>query len=430
MKNQEITSLEAKFFFKTDMKLPLKCIQVLVLLLFVSKIFGQEYDVIIKGGMVIDPKNNINATMDVAIADGKIAAVAASIEAAKAKSIINAQGLIVTPGIIDIHGHHFYGTQPDSYLSNGFSGLPPDGFTFRSGVTTVVDAGGAGWKNFSTFKEQTIDQSKTRVLSFINIVGSGMKGGKIEQNIDDMDPGQTARLAREYPGLIVGVKLAHFNGPNWEPVHRVVEAGRIADIPVMIDFGGSNPALSLEELFLEKLRPGDIFTHAYAHVRGRIPIVDEKGMVKPFVFKAQERGIIFDVGHGGGSFDFEQAVPAMKQGLQPDAISTDLHTGSMNAGMKDLSNVMSKFLNMNMPVEQVIECATWKPAEIINRTDLGHLSVGAEADVAVFNLLKGSFGFVDTKGKKMTGDKKLQCELTLRGGKVVWDLNGMTAASR
>ena len=430
MKNQEITSLEAKFFFKTDMKLPLKCIQVLVLLLFVSKIFGQEYDVIIKGGMVIDPKNNINATMDVAIADGKIAAVAASIEAAKAKSIINAQGLIVTPGIIDIHGHHFYGTQPDSYLSNGFSGLPPDGFTFRSGVTTVVDAGGAGWKNFSTFKEQTIDQSKTRVLSFINIVGSGMKGGKIEQNIDDMDPGQTARLAREYPGLIVGVKLAHFNGPNWEPVHRVVEAGRIADIPVMIDFGGSNPALSLEELFLEKLRPGDIFTHAYAHVRGRIPIVDEKGMVKPFVFKAQERGIIFDVGHGGGSFDFEQAVPAMKQGLQPDAISTDLHTGSMNAGMKDLSNVMSKFLNMNMPVEQVIECATWKPAEIINRTDLGHLSVGAEADVAVFNLLKGSFGFVDTKGKKMTGDKKLQCELTLRGGKVVWDLNGMTAESR
>ena len=430
MKNQEITSLEAKFFFKTDMKLPLKCIQVLVLLLFVSKIFGQEYDVIIKGGKVIDPKNNINATMDVAIADGKIAAVAASIEAAKAKSIINAQGLIVTPGIIDIHGHHFYGTQPDSYLSNGFSGLPPDGFTFRSGVTTVVDAGGAGWKNFSTFKEQTIDQSKTRVLSFINIVGSGMKGGKIEQNIDDMDPGQTARLAREYPGLIVGVKLAHFNGPNWEPVHRVVEAGRIADIPVMIDFGGSNPALSLEELFLEKLRPGDIFTHAYAHVRGRIPIVDEKGMVKPFVFKAQERGIIFDVGHGGGSFDFEQAVPAMKQGLQPDAISTDLHTGSMNAGMKDLSNVMSKFLNMNMPVEQVIECATWKPAEIINRTDLGHLSVGAEADVAVFNLLKGSFGFVDTKGKKMTGNKKLQCELTLRGGKVVWDLNGMTAESR
>lgn len=430
MKNQEIKSLETKTFFKTDMKLPLKCIQILVLLLFVSKIFGQEYDVIIKGGKVIDPKNNINATMDVAIADGKIAAVAASIEAAKAKSIINAQGLIVTPGIIDIHGHHFYGTQPDSYLSNGFSGLPPDGFTFRSGVTTVVDAGGAGWKNFSTFKEQTIDQSKTRVLSFINIVGSGMKGGKIEQNIDDMDPGQTARLAREYPGLIVGVKLAHFNGPNWEPVHRVVEAGRMADIPVMIDFGGSNPALSLEELFLEKLRPGDIFTHAYAHVRGRIPIVDEKGMVKPFVFKAQERGIIFDVGHGGGSFDFEQAVPAMKQGLQPDAISTDLHTGSMNAGMKDMSNVMSKFLNMNMPVEQVIECATWKPAAIINRTDLGHLSVGAEADVAVFNLLKGSFGFVDTKGKKITGDKKLQCELTLRGGKVVWDLNGMTAASR
>lgn len=429
MKNHKIKSLETNTFLKTNKKFPLKWLQLLVLLLFVSNIFGQEYDVLIQGGKVIDPKNNINALMDVAVADGKIVAVSPGIEAARAKRIINAKGLIVTPGIIDIHGHHFYGTQPDSYLSNGFSALPPDGFTFRSGVTTVVDAGGAGWKNFSTFKEQTIDRSKTRVLSFINIVGSGMKGGKVEQNIDDMDPGQTAKLAREYPGLIVGVKLAHFSGPNWAPLDRVVEAGRIAEIPVMIDFGGSNPALSIEELFLEKLRPGDIFTHAYAHVKGRVPIVDDKGMVKPFVFKAQERGIIFDVGHGGGSFDFEQAIPAMKQGLQPDAISTDLHTGSMNAGMKDMSNVMSKFLNMNMPVEEVIACSTSKPAEIINRTDLGHLSVGAEADIAVFNLLKGSFGFVDTKGKKMTGDKKLQCELTLRGGKVVWDLNGMAAES-
>lgn len=427
MRNQEIRSLETDTFISTNKKFHLKCIQLLVLLLFVSKIFGQEYDVIIQGGKVIDPKNNISALMDVAVADGKIVAVAPGIQADRAKRIINAKGLIVTPGIIDIHGHHFYGTQPDSYLSNGFSALAPDGFTFRSGVTTVVDAGGAGWKNFSTFKEQTIDRSKTRVLSFINIVGSGMKGGKIEQNIDDMDSGQTAKLAGEYPGLIVGVKLAHFSGPNWEPLDRVVEAGQMADIPVMIDFGGSDPALSLEELFLEKLRPGDIFTHAYAHVRGRIPIVDEKGMVKPFVFKAQERGIIFDVGHGGGSFDFEQAIPAMKQGLQPDAISTDLHTGSMNAGMKDMSNVMSKFLNMNMPLEQVIACATSQPAEIINRSDLGHLTVGAEADIAVFKLLEGSFGFVDTKGKKMAGDKKLQCELTLRGGHIVWDLNGISA---
>jgi dihydroorotase len=399
---------------------------VLVLLLSVNIVKAQEYDILLKGGNLIDAKNEINGVYDIAILDGKIAAVGSNIAKEKAKLVVNAKGLIVTPGLIDIHGHNFFGTESNAYLSNSFSSLPPDGFTFRSGVTTIVDAGGAGWKNFSVFKEQTIDKSKTRVLSFINIIGSGMKGGAVEQNIEDMDPELTAYMAKKYPGVIVGVKLAHFNGFDWEPLNRVVEAGRLADIPVMIDFGGSEPALSLEKLFLEKLRPGDIFTHAYAHVGSRSPIVDEEGKVKPFVFTARDRGIIFDVGHGGGSFAFEQAIPAVKQGLQPNSISTDLHTGSMNGGMKDMTNIMSKFLNMNMPLEQVIASSTWNPAEIIQRSDLGHLSVGADADIAVFKLVTGKFGFVDTKGIKMLGSEKLECELTIREGKVVWDLNGIS----
>jgi len=404
--------------------------EIIILIIMCFTLFGiqaQDYDILIKGGKVIDAKNGINSIMDIAILDGKIAKVDTNISEKKAKIVIDAKGFIVSPGLIDIHSHNFFGTVPNAYLSNSFSSLPPDGFTFRSGVTTIVDVGGAGWRNFTTFKEQTIDRSKTRVLSFLNIIGSGMKGGAIEQNLDDMNPKLTAMVAKQYPGIIVGVKLAHYHGFDWEPVNRVVAAGTLGDIPVMIDFGGSDPELSLEELFMEKLRPGDIFTHTYGHVKGRTPIVDENGKVNPYVFSAQQRGIIFDVGHGGGSFVFEQAIPAMKQGLQPNSISTDFHTGSMNGGMKDITNIMSKFLNMDMSLEEVIKSVTWSPAQIIKRTDLGHLSVGAVADVTILNLKQGDFGFVDTRKLKMKGNQKLECELTIRDGKVVWDLNGISS---
>ena len=312
-------------------------------------------------------------------------------------------------------------------MSNSFTALPPDGFSFRSGVTTLVDVGGAGWRNFRTFKEQTIDRSKTRVLSFLNIVGTGMKGGAIEQNVNDMDSKLTAMVAKQFPEHIVGVKLAHYSGFDWTPTERAVEAGKLADIPVMIDFGGSQPELSLETLFMEKLRSGDIFTHAYAHVNGRIPLVNEQGKVEDFAWAAQKRGIIFDVGHGGGSFLFEQVVPAMKQGFKPNTISTDFHTGSMNGGMKDISNVMSKFLNMDMSLAEVIATTTWNSAKAIKREDLGHLSVGAVADITILNLREGNFGFIDTKRKRMKGTKKLECELTIRDGNVVYDLNGLAA---
>lgn len=399
---------------------------IVLLLMTTTYITAQDYDILIKGGRVIDKKNNLDQEKDVAIKDGKIAKIDFKIPENQAKTVIDAKGLIVAPGLLDIHGHNFFGTEDDAYLSNGFTSLPPDGFTFRSGVTTIVDVGGAGWKNFRTFKEQTIDRSKTRVLSFLNIIGSGMKGGAIEQNIEDMNPKMTAIVAMQYKGTIVGVKLAHYSGFDWEPVNRAVAAGTLADIPVMIDFGGSEPELSLETLLMEKLRPGDIFTHAYAHVKGRTPVVDEKGKVRKYVFDAQKRGVVFDVGHGGGSFVFEQAIPAIKQGFLPNSMSTDLHTGSMNGGMKDILNIMSKFINMGMPVNQVIEGATWNPAQYIKRTDLGHLSVGAVADLTILNLRKGNFGFIDTQGKRMNGDQKLECELTLREGEVVWDLNGIS----
>ncbi len=399
----------------------------LLLVLGTVNSHAQEFDIVIKNGYLIDTKNNIDKKMDLAIKDSLIVKVANNIKASDAKKVIDAEGLYIAPGLIDMHSHNFFGTEPEAYLSNSFSSLPPDGFTFRTGVTTTVDAGGAGWRNFRTFKEQTIDRSKTRVLAFLNIVGSGMQGGAVEQNVNDMDAKLTAIVAKQYPQFIVGIKLAHFNGFDWTPTERAVKAGELANVPVMIDFGGSEPELSLTTLFMDKLRPGDIFTHAYAHVKGRTPLVDQQGNVADFAWKAQERGIIFDVGHGGGSFLFEQVVPAMEKGFIPNSISTDLHTGSMNGGMKDLANIMSKFLNLNMPLKEVIAATTWYPAKFIKREDLGHLTTGALADVVILNLRKGDFGFIDSQGKKMKGDKKLECELTIKNGQVVYDLNGMAA---
>lgn len=392
--------------------------------LILSSISAQDYSLVIKGGHVIDPKNNINEVMDVAIKENKIVLVAKNIDAKQAQ-VVDAKGLYVTPGLIDIHSHNFFGTQEDHYLGDGFEALPPDGFTFRAGVTTVVDAGGAGWKTFTTFKRQTIDHSKTRVLSFLNIVGEGMRGGAYEQNLNDMDAKMTAMTVMRHKE-IVGIKVAHYTGREWDPVDRAVEAGKISNVPVMIDFGGTTPPLSIEELFMKHLRPGDIFTHAFAQLGTRIPIVDNNGKLLPFVTEAQKRGIIFDVGHGGGSFRFSQAIPALKSGFFPNTISTDFHTGSMNAGMKDQLNVMSKFLNMGMDIQSIIRASTWTPAQVIRREELGNLSVGAGADIAVFSLHKGKFGFIDSSGFRMDGTQKLQCELTLRDGVVVYDLNGIS----
>ena len=395
----------------------------LILTLFSASLgFAQQYDLVLQGGHVIDAKNNIDAVRDVAIRDGKIAAVAARIDPAQAFKVVNAAGLYVTPGLIDIHVHVYTGTgEPRSYA--GDNSLYPDGYTFRAGVTTVADAGCAGWRNFEDFKQRVIDRAKTRVLAFINIVGNGMRGAKYENDLADMQAKPTAEMAQKYKGLIIGVKTAHYAGPEWTPVEQAVEAGTIANIPVMVDFGSNRKERPMSELVTKKLRPGDIYTHCYSGLRDEL---DESGHVNPAMFEARKRGVIFDVGHGGGSFAWRIAVPAIKQGFPPDSISTDLHTGSMNAGMKDMANVMSKFLAMGLTLKEVVADSTWNPAREIHREDLGNLSVGAVADVTILRVERGNFGYTDMYGARLKGNQKLTCELTLRDGKVVWDLNGMT----
>lgn len=389
---------------------------------------AQQIDLLIKGGHVIDPKNKIDSQMDVAITAGKISAVAPNIPSNTAKIVVNANGLYVTPGLIDMHVHVFNGNKPGSYIADGNTSVPVDAFSFRAGVTTVVDAGSSGWRNFPLFKEQTIDKAQTRVLALLNVVGTGMYGRYEEQDVSDMNPEMIAyMISRTYPQILVGIKSAHYWG-GFTSVDRAVEAGKLANVPVMVDFGEHSPPNSIEDLFMKHLRPGDMFTHTYSYgPNNRETVADSNGKVKPFIFEAQKRGIIFDVGHGGGAFTWRQAIPSIQQGFKPDVISSDLHTASMNGGMKDMANLLSKFLNIGMTLQEVILRSTANPAKVIKRPELGNLSVGAEADIAVFNLRKGNFGFTDVRRAKIEGNQKLEAELTLRAGRVVWDLNGIAS---
>src|SRR6266566_4735040 len=351
----------------------------------------QKYDLLLKGGHVIDSRNRISAVRDVAIANGKVAAVAANIDRSEAFKVVDASGYYVTPGLVDIHVHVYAGTgERGSYA--GDNSVYPDGFTLRSGVTTIVDAGSSGWRSFDDFKQRIIDRSRTRVLALLNIVGAGMRGDKFEQNLADMEAKPAADAALRHKDVIVGVKTAHYAGPEWTPVERAVEAGTQANIPVMVDFGANRPERPMAELVTKKLRPGDIYTHMYSGLRNEL---DDSGRVNPGMREGRKRGVIFDVGHGGGSFAWRIAMPAMKEGFLPDSISTDLHIGSMNAGMKDMLNVMDKFLAMGMSLDDVVARSTWNPAREIRREGLGNLSIGSPADVAVLRLEKGKYGFVD-----------------------------------
>lgn len=384
---------------------------------------SQAIDLLLKGGQVIDPKNKINSQMDVAITAGKISKVAANIPANTAKRVIDVTGKYVTPGFIDIHTHVFVGSK--SGFADGFSSLSPDDITLKAGITTVVDAGTSGCRNFPVFKQQVIDRSQTRVLAFLNIVGTGISGRPTEEDINDMDAHMTSIVVQQYKDIIVGISVGHYTGSDYTPVDRAIEAGQITKLPLLLEC--DMPKLSLEEM-LKRMRPGDIYTHSFWSGNDR-NILDEQGNIRPYVLEAKKKGVLFDVGHGGGMFHFAVALPAFKLGFLPDSFGSDLHRNSMNGAMKDMLTTMSKYLNMGMALDDVIYRATWSAANSIHRNDLGNLSEGTEADIAVISIRKGSFGFFDTRGMKITGDRKLEAEMTLRAGRIVWDLNGLAATS-
>jgi dihydroorotase len=372
------------------------------------------YDLLIKNGHVIDPANQRDGRFDIAVVGDRIVRVAANLPASHAKTVIDAGEYYVTPGLIDIHAH--FDVQGASLNLN------PDHNALRNGVTTAVDAGSSGWKNFEAFKAKVIDRSDTRLLAFLNIVGAGMYGPEVENDVSEMDVEAAARMVRKHPSIIVGIKTAHFQPATWDAVDRAVQAAEKSNTVVMVDFHPKS-GRGYRELILEHMRPGDIHTHFYGRLT---PQLDANRRVESYIWQARERGVLFDVGHGSGSFWFRIAVPAIQQGFLPDTISTDIHKNSIMLPRATLTNVMSKFLNIGMTLPQVIERTTVNPARAIRRRYLGTLSEGAEADIAVLALDRGRFAYLDSGRGKLTGDKRLRCVLTVRAGRVVWDTEGLS----
>lgn len=389
---------------------------------------SQPYDVLLKNGHVIDPHNHIDEKCDVAISGNTIAAVAPDIDPALAAKVIDASGHIVTPGILDIHVHVYHTRAPEGD-PEGLSVLA-DAHSFRSGVTTMVDTGTSGARHLRHFKHTVIDRVKTRVFAYVNIVDQGMTGD-FEQDPRTFDAELAGAAVLAYPDICVGIKTAHYwtHKPYddlhtpWAAVDQGIKAAEICGKPLMVDFW-PRPERTYPDLLLKKMRPGDIHTHVFAQ---QFPIVGDDGRVCDHLFKARERGIIFDLGHGAGSFWFRNGARAIAGGFVPDSISTDLHTHSMNGPMGDMQNTMSKVLAMGVPLYDVIKQSTINPAKEIGHPELGHLSAGAGADVAVFDLREGRFGFVDCGRARLMGDKKLECVLTVRNGEIVFDPGGLSA---
>jgi dihydroorotase len=401
-----------------------------------------KYDLLLKKGHVIDPANGLDGQMDVAVAVGRIAAVQKDIPVDQAAKVVDVSGLYVTPGLIDIHYHVGHGGAPLNWFAEDSTnhevapttgppeqlaplGIPAD-LALQSGVTTIVDAGTAGAATFLQEKEEVIDHAKVRVLAFLNIVSDGMNGG-LEQSVDGMDVKRCADTILRYSDIIVGVKTAHYwtQKPlddlhsTWAAVDRAIACGESAKVPVMFDFW-PRPERSYADLILQKARPGDIHTHVFAQ---QFPILLD-GKINPILQQARNRGVIFDVGHGAGSFWFRNAVPAVKQGFVPDSLSTDLHTGNFN--VVSMSNVMSKFLNMGISFADLIRRSTVNPAREIHRPELGTLSVGAEADIAVLEELHGHFGYIDCGYAKMEGTSQIVARMTVRAGRILYDPSGLS----
>ena len=380
---------------------------------------AKTYDLLLRGGHVIDPANNMDGRADVGISDGKIAAVGRDLDPAKSEKTLDVTGLYVTPGLIDIHTHPF--SPQGSELSPR---IPPDQYGLPTGTTTLVDCGSSGSTTMGIFRDRVVNPTRCRVLSFINICTVGMIRDS-EQNVEHLQVEACAEAIEQNRDIIVGIKSAHYMGPGWESIDNAVAAGEIAGVPVIVD-ARTLETRPYDEMVLEHLRPGDIVTHMY---RAFHPTLDENGKVQRYLFEARERGVIFDVGHGAAGFYWRNAVPAMEQGFGPDTISTDAHNGNYYIQRANMPITMSKLMTLGMSLEEVVRRSTVEPAQVINRPELGSLNIGAEADVAAFALEEGDFPFVDSDRTVRMGSRRLDCRLTLRAGEIMWNIDARGVSS-
>ncbi len=375
------------------------------------------YDLVVRNGTVIDPAHRMHDARDVAVKNGQIAALLARGATAKATHTIDASGLLVTPGLIDLHCHYYHQV-------SGI-GLPADEMMHLTATTTGVDAGDAGYSTFPGFRHFIIGQARTRHFAFIHIAAIGLAGDPIAIgelfNIDYAQVDKCAKAVAENRDVVLGVKVRlskNVVGNNGiEPLKRAIAAAQLAGpwARVMAHIGNCDAPLSD---VLDMMRPGDIITHMYSGAAGKNNIVDN-GVLLPAALRAQRRGVLFDVGHGGGSFDFHVCQAALKGGLMPDTISSDVHSASIQSPSVPLfPNVLSKFLALGFSLDDVIAKATVAPAKIIDRVPgLGTLGIGAPADIAIFRLVEGRTTFLDTMGNTLDGTQKLEPVKVIKGGR-------------
>src|ERR1700754_2320875 len=381
---------------------------------------NDKFDLVIKGGDVLDPSQSLRGKRDIGIRWGAIEAIENEIPAARAAKTIDASGKLVTPGLIDLHSHVYpYGSA---------IGIPADELAQFQCTTTMVSAGDAGVTNLAALRRYIVAQSRTRIYGFVHIANNGLSAFPVAElyNIDNAQMEACAMALAENPDFLIGVKVRMSENVIFkhglEPLKRGIQACELSGWParVMVHRRGVETKELMSQI-LDLLRPGDVLTHAYSgapNIAGAFTNIVQDGRLLPAALAAKQRGVIFDVGHGGGSFDFSVAEPAIAQGCPPDTISSDVHVFSGNTpGMPYLTRVMSKFLAQGFTLEQVIAMATINPAKVINRAPkLGTLQIGAPADVAIMELVEGDVSFVDTRNNTRTGRAYLKPVQTIAAG--------------
>jgi dihydroorotase len=375
---------------------------------------SEKYDLLLSGGTVLNPATGLRQALDVGVKDGRVAALKANLPRAEAKRVIEVPGCYVTPGLIDFHVHSFWGVNP--------YGCDLDAVCISTGVTTAIDAGSSGPINFKGFKKLVYDASKTRMIAFVALAQHGVLNdpGELE-DLRFADPNAAAATVGESPNVGVGIKVRlHKKGVGVngrEALRLAIRAGEASKSPIMVHVG--NTGIPMSEI-AETLRPGDIITHCYTPQKPSI--IDEQGKLLPEVRKAKERGVIFDVGHAGGHFDFNLVQRAMGEGIVPDVISSDLHGRLSQPGfgvVGDLPTVLTKFLPMGLSFEQIIANCTVNAARVVGWQDrIGSLEVGREADIAVLQILDDPVTLRDSVGAERLHKQRIAAKWTVRAGEV------------
>ena len=381
------------------------------------------YDYLLRNGHVIDPAGGRNGRMDIAIAGDRVVRFGSGLPAQHAKRVIDLSAYYVTPGLIDLHAYvNSQAVFREGDPRTDWRNVNPDHNALRHGVTTVVDGGSTGWRNFESFKTHVIDRADVRVLAFLNIVGAGMLEGQVQADPADLQVNDAVQMALRHTGTIVGIRSPHLRGAGAEGLNRSLQAAEAIKGPALVEYQ-EDAGVEYRELVLGRLRAGDLVTHTFGP---GTPVLDAKGALNDTLTLARGRGVLFDLGHGTQGFWLRLAVPAVRAGFLPDTLSTAMDKTSLLLPRADLMTTLSKFLNMGVPVEELVDRVTARPARALKRPELGTLREGGLADLAVIEIQQGQFGFLDAGLARLRGDRNMRAIMTMRDGRIVWDSEGLS----